>query len=135
PPAVYTYHWPPSKFANGRTSPSDELELLDSYASHRPSGEAIPLRSWNFVCSGGVTRCVPSRASCSRSRPIIGVGSLNTSAVPSGVIPVRNWALLLVVSRSAAPVPSAACHQRLGWPSWFALKTTRRPSGVQRGNW
>ena len=112
---------PPSRLATGRRRRSEragrrfrtEPELLDSYASHRPSGETIPLRSSNFVCSSGVTRRVPSSASCSRSRPIVGVTSLNTTAVPSGVIPVTNWALLLVVSRSAAPVPSAACHQRL----------------------
>src|SRR5437016_6071532 len=68
-------------------------------------------------------------------RPIVGVVSLYTTPVPSGVIPLRNWAWLLVVSRSAAAVPSAACHQRLGWPSWFELKMIRRPSGVHRGNW
>jgi hypothetical protein len=40
---------------------------------------------------------------------------------------------LLVVSRSAAPVPSAACHQRFSAPPRSELKMIRRPSGVHRG--
>ena len=82
--------------------------------------------------SSGVTLCVPSSATIRSSR--VGVASLNTTPVPSGVIPEANWPLLLVVSRSAAPVPSAACHQRLNWPPRFELKMIRRLSGVHTGN-
>ena len=59
----------------------------------------------------------------------------NTTAVPSGVIPVANSGSLLFVNCSGSPVPSAACHQRLNTPLRFELKMIRLPSRVHSGCW
>ena len=97
-------------------------------------GETIPLNFSNFVCSSGVTPRVPLSANCMRSFAIVDVCSLKRTAVPSGVIAVGNWLLLLVVSRSAS-LPSVACHQRLRMaPPRFEAKIIRWLLGVHTGN-
>ncbi len=54
--------------------------------------------------------------------------------LPSGVVDVGNWLFALIVSRSASPVPSAACQYRFGFPPpRVEVQMMRLPSGVQIG--
>ena len=110
---------------------------VDSYANHCPFGETVPSVSWTGVSTSEVTRCVSSRASCSKfkSRPVVDVFLKNTTAVPFGVIPVANSGSLLFLNCSGPPVPSAACRQRLNTPLRFELKMIRLPSRVHSGCW
>jgi len=52
---------------------------------------------------------------------------------PSGETAETFCALGLSLSRSTAPVPSAACQNRFRAPARSELKITRRPSGVHTG--
>ena len=57
-----------------------------------------------------------------------------TTSVPSGVMDDGNCGFALVVSRSTAPVPSAAWLYRFSTPARSDVKMIRRPSGVQSGS-
>ena len=61
--------------------------------------------------------------------------SPNTSVVPSAEIDEGNWRFMLSVKRSAAPVPSAACQNRLAAPARCEENAIRCPSGVHTGLW
>src|SRR5262249_43202390 len=76
----------------------------------------------------------PSRATIITSRPPVGVDDQYTACFPSGETLVGNTAMELAVSRSALPVPSAGCHQRLKMPPARSdANTIRLPSGVPAG--
>ena len=70
--------------------------------------------------------------------PLVVLGrtvSKPTTRVPSGVMDVGHCGFALVVSRSTAPVPSAACAVQVrARPSRSDVKMIRRPSGVQSGS-
>ena len=72
-------------------------------------------------------------SSCMTSSPVFGAVSVKISRRPSGDTAVAFCWLGLSVSRSTAPVPSAACQKRFTSPARSELKITRRPSGVHTG--
>lgn len=116
PPPVDTCQWPPFTSGNGRTYTSNWPESFASYASQRPSGEMIPLRSVNGVRTRGVTRPVPSNWTCMTSWPVFGAVSVKVRRVPSSDTATAFCWFGLSVSRSTAPEPSAACQNRFRAP-------------------
>ena len=55
---------------------------------------------------------------------------MKISRRPSGDTPVGYWVSGLSVSRSTAPLPSAACQNRFRTPARSDVKISRRLSGV-----
>jgi len=92
---------------------------------------AVPLgeRRLHERRHAAATRRAPSASRLARLWSRVG----KISRRPSGEMAVADCWLGLSLSRSIAPVSSAACPKRLRTPARSELKTTRRPSGVHTG--
>src|SRR5262249_10425438 len=118
PPDVEICQCPLCTSGNGRTITSFRPDSFDTYASQCPSGEISGWTSANGALRS-VSGCgLPPTRNTAMSQPLVPVGcSSMTMDVPSRPMDGVYSPFGLVVSRSAVPVPSAACQNRLGTPA------------------
>src|SRR5262249_34370394 len=142
PPSVEIRNFPPAS-GNRLTYTSALPDSSDTYATHRPSGEITGIVSLNGVwrrISGarvlGWSVSTSSKGRVNRSHLVWEFHDWNASRLPSGENEDAPIWLLLCVSSTVAPAPSARIQFRLAAGDCFTdVNTMCLPSGDQTGAW